>query len=150
MRALAFVFAATAVAIVAQRPVQPAASAISGSGLLPVYGVDLTIDHGADDALAKAFAPLAPLGVGAVRFGVDVRDGAAPGRVAQLCVWAAEKGVKLVPVLTGAKEGEAVGPAFAAQSAGFVTALFQTLGGMQPSRADAYQQILAFQIERAM
>lgn len=134
-----------------QAPQQPAAATISSTGLLPIYGVDLALEGApADEALKKAWPSLAPLGVAAIRFDVDVRDPGSADVVARACVWAAAAGVKLVPVLIGAKPGEPTGVELAAAAGGFVTALWQSVRGTDAAGAGVYQQILAFQIGRAM
>jgi len=135
-----------------QRPQPEAAAAISGTGLLPVYGADVTFDAaGGVEAFAKAWTSVAPLGFGVARFTVDVRDGAkAAQHVAALAVWAADQQLKIVPVLVGATEGESIPAEFAGQVGALVTSVHQSLSAMQPSRAQAYSQILAFQIERGL
>jgi hypothetical protein len=145
---LAVVVFLCAIAAQGQQAGQIPATAISSTGLLPIYGADLALER--PETLQQAWTSLAPLGAGVVRFDVDVRDPAAVDALADTCAWAAGTGVKIVPVLIGANAGEPLPAAYASQAAGFVTALAQALRGGDPARAAAYQQILAFQLGRAM
>lgn len=143
---------------------QPA-QAVSQTGLLPVYGVDFPFDptwvdssgfpsqsadhpnFGTNATFQQVWDTLRPAGLNCIRFAVDVRDPkAGANRVANLCVWAKNNSVNLVPVLTGADTGAAPGESLVANSTAFAKALASTMRA-DPQNLQAYSRILAFQIE---
>ena len=147
-----------------QVPAAPA-SAVAQTGLLPVFGVAVDIDPSQVDGTAFP-STLPNLGVGeklqglwdgylracgfnVLRFTIDVRDpgGEQSARMANLCLWAKQSGVRLVPVLVGSNAGEPLLIDYAAQSSKFVGAVATRLKG---DHLDAYAQILAFQLERPL
>lgn len=103
---------------------QPKEQAVSQTGLLPVYGVDLNFDAawvdgakfpsesaehpggGVNATFQQVWEALKPSGFNIVRVPIDIRDmpGAA-NRLATLCVWAKANNVSLIPVLLGAERG---------------------------------------------
>lgn len=138
-------------------------TAISETGLLPIYGVDFNVDPtwvdpeifpsgspdfphaGVSAAFQAAWDAVAPAGFSVIRYRVDVRDAAAVAtRVANLCLWASERGVKLVPVLVAEDAGEPLGIDYAGQVSAFVTALLDVL--QNADRLDLYGQVLAYQL----
>jgi hypothetical protein len=143
--------------------------AISQTGLLPVYGVDLDFDpswvdkaefppnstayphYGTNSVLRTVWDALKPLGFNAIRFPVDVRDDkSAVNQIANLCVWAQNSGAHLIPVLTGSDPGQAPAPQYPAQAARVVSQIVATLqkGGTQ--NLQTYTQILCYQIENEL
>lgn len=141
------------------------ASAVAQTGLLPVFGVAVDIDttqvdgsafpstlpnFGVGDGLQSLWDTyLHACGFNTLRFKLDVRDpdGSESVRLANLCLWAKQTGVRLVPVLIGSNQGEPLLIDFAAQSAKFVGAVAARFKGGDEAQLDAYGQILAYQLE---
>jgi hypothetical protein len=145
------------------------APAVAQTGLLPIYGVDFNFDpawvdgekfpsqsekfphFGVNPAFQQVWEALKPLGFNALRFAIDVRDAKkAARRVANLCLWASQNNVKLLPVLVGAERNHSLGDGFASDTADFSKALLKTLRSEDGQYLAAYPQILAFQLEHQM
>src|SRR5262249_41945760 len=108
--------------VLAQQDVsKPGAQAVTQTGLLPIYGIDMSFDKswvdgsrfpsqsasyshfGASETLQNVWDTLKLSGFNSIRFTVDVREAdSAANRVANLCVWAKNNNVRLVPILVGA------------------------------------------------
>lgn len=148
---------------------QPNAQAVSQTGLLPVYGIDFRFDamwvdgaqfpsqsaahpnFGVNAQFQQVWQILQMGGFNIIRFPVDVRDTtSAANRVANLCVWAKNNNVKVVPVLAGAERGQQLGADFATNTSAFVKALLATLRGGGGQHFDAYTRILLYQFEDQM
>src|SRR5262245_2874901 len=148
---------------------QPKAQAVSQTGLLPVYGIDFRFDEtwvdgaqfpsqsaahpnfGVNAQFQQVWQTLQTSGFNIIRFPVDVRDTAsAANRVANLCVWAMNNNVKVVPVLAGAERGQQLGADFATNTSAFVKALLAALRGGGGQHLDAYTRILLYQFEDQM
>lgn len=148
---------------------KPDAQTVSQTGLLPVYGVDFTFDpawvdgaqfpsqsanhpnFGVSAAFQQVWDTLKPSGFNVIRFPVDVRDGqGAPNRVANLCVWAKNNNVKLVPILVGADRGQPLGVDFSQNAAAFVKNLMAAFKKGGASSLGDYTQILLYQVENNM
>jgi len=148
---------------------QPKAQAVSQTGLLPVYGIDFRFDatwvdgaqfpsqsaahpnFGVNAQFQQVWQTLQTSGFNVIRFPVDVRDTtSAANRVANLCVWAKNNNVKVVPVLAGAERGQQLGADFATNTSAFVKALLAALRGGGGQHLDAYTQILLYQFEDQM
>ncbi|HSB12188.1 MAG TPA: CARDB domain-containing protein [Blastocatellia bacterium] len=164
---LAIVLGAAANRALAQELKEPPATqAVSQTGLLPVYGVDFNFDSswvdgskfpsqsaqfansGVNNSFQQVWDGLRPSGFNIVRFQIDVRDGAtAANRLVNLCVWAKQNGVKLIPVLLGADRGKFPGKDFPQNVASFIAATLTALRSGDGQSLAAYSQILAYQIE---
>ncbi|HZI66639.1 MAG TPA: hypothetical protein VFF17_08750 [Thermoanaerobaculia bacterium] len=138
---------------------------MSQSGLLPIYGVSLDLDEAWVDGRKFPSAEsnagvrpplqqlwdtrLAPAGLNVVKFGVDVNDAKAQesARLANLCVWAKDRGIKLVPVLVGSKSGQPLAADYAARAKTFVATLISTLKRNKSANLPAYGQIAFYQLE---
>ena len=148
---------------------KPDSQAISQTGLLPVYGIDLNIDpawvdgaqfpsgsssypsFGARPVLQKIWDALKAAGYNTLRFEVDVRDAQSSAiRVANLCVWAKNNNVRLTPVLIGAERGKPLGNEYPANVAAFIKALLAALRSGDGGQMEVYTQILAYQLENEM
>src|SRR5262245_10886226 len=139
---------------------QPKTQAVSQTGLLPVYGIDFRFDatwvdgaqfpsqsaahpnFGVNARFQQVWLTLQTSGFNIIRFPVDVRDTAgAANRVANLCVWAKNNNVKLVPVLAGAERGQQLGADFAKNASALVKSLLATLRGGARQTPEAYTRI---------
>jgi hypothetical protein len=119
---------ATAVSLRAQGSSAPNSQAVSRTGLLPVCGVDFAFDpawvdaaqfpsqsasypnSGVNAVFQQVWDAPKPSGFNVLHFRLDVRDSqAAAARLANLCVWAAGNNVRVVPMLTGADQGQPIG-----------------------------------------
>ena len=137
---------------------------VSKTGLLPVYGVDISADEswvdgsqfpsqsadhpdsGTKAEFQQLWDTLKPCGLNSIRFAVDVRDPkSAANRVANLCVWSQQNSVFLMPILTG-EPNKPIDKAFTKKVGEFAKELTGTLLG-NADLAPAYGQILGFQIE---
>ena len=140
--------------------------AISQTGLLPVYGVDLRLDpgwvdqkqfpsssasfpnSGTSSTLQQVWTALQPGGYNVLRIPLDVRDaGAAANRAANLCLWAKNNNVQLILVLSDSDSGQPIGQDFPAQAATFVKTLVTLLRGNNGQYLPNYSQVMAFQLE---
>lgn len=151
--------------LIAQQPATATSSAVSQSGLLPVYGASLALDtawvdgkkfpsaepnNGVGPQLQQLWdAHLAPAGLNVLSFAVDVNDAKAQesARLANLCVWAKARGIKLVPILVGAERGQSLPTDFAARAKTFVATLISTLKRNKSAELAAYGQIAFYQLE---
>jgi hypothetical protein len=143
--------------------------AVSSTGLLPVYGVDFTFDpawvdgarfpsqsaaysnFGVNAVFKQVWDALKPSGFNVIRFPVDARDAqGAANRVANLCVWAKNNNVRLVPILTGADRGRPLGADYGANVSTFIKALLGNLRSGDGKYLEAYAQILGYQLENEM
>ncbi|HYL11112.1 MAG TPA: CARDB domain-containing protein, partial [Candidatus Acidoferrales bacterium] len=140
--------------------------AISQSGLLPVYGVDVRLDpawvdsaqfpsqspnfqnSGTSAAFQQVWGALQPGGYNAMRVPVDVRDAAgAANRAANLCVWAKNNNVQLILLLTGSDAGQPIGQDFPTQVSNFVQSLVTLMRSNSGQYLSNYSQIMSYQIE---
>ncbi len=140
----------------------PAISAISQSGLLPLFAVDVQIDpawvdgsgfpsaspqfphNGVSDALQQAWDLLRTAGFNVIRFPTNVDDKQNVTRVANLCVWAKANSVLLIPVLTSDEDLGKV--ASSNRMADFAPALITKLRSADGQQWGAYAQIAYYQI----
>src|SRR5262245_57208899 len=140
---------------------KPEAQAISQTGLLPVYAVDLSLDQGWVDGsqfpspgspvFQSVWDSLRPGGFNTLRIPVDVRDGrVAAIRVANLCVWATNNNVRLVPVLIGGDRVRTLGSDYSGSVFSFIQSLLSRLRAAGSSQLEAYTQILGYQLETEM
>src|SRR5262245_46993107 len=166
----AFLISTSTLLVLARQDVSKAgAQAVAQTGLLPIYGVDLPFDKswvdgsrfpsqsadyshfGASATLQKVWDTLKLTGFNIIRFPVDVRETeSAANRVANLCVWAKNNNVRLVPILVGADRGESVGVEFPANISAFIKGLLTNLSGGDRHYFEAYSQISAYQLEDEM
>src|SRR5215468_6579218 len=148
---------------------KPGAQAVSQTGLLPIYGIDLSFDKswvdgsrfpsqsadyshfGASVTLQNVWDTLKLSGFNVIRFTIDVRETeSAANRVANLCVWAKNNNVRLVPILVGADRGQPLGVDFPAKISAFIKGVLSILRGGDGHYLEAYSQILAYQLENEM
>ncbi|MCI0393123.1 MAG: hypothetical protein MOB07_30695 [Acidobacteria bacterium] len=148
---------------------QPQAQAVSQTGLLPVYGIDFRFDatwvdgsqfpsqsaahpnFGVNAQFQQVWQTLQTSGFNIIRFPVDLRDTTtAANRVANLCVWAKNNNVKVVPILAGAERGQQLGADFTTNTSAFVKALLAALRSGGGQHLDAYTRILLYQFEDQM
>jgi hypothetical protein len=144
-------------------PAPPASQAVSQTGLLPVYGVDLRFDpswvdgakfpsqssnFGVSESLQRVWDSLAPSGFNVIRFVIDVDDARSSGvQAANLCVWARSNNVKLLPILSSANGSRNIDSDFPKRTSEFIKALIHSLRNDDNRHLEAYSQILAIQIE---
>jgi hypothetical protein len=155
----------------AQDPAPPQGSsqnlqAISRTGLLPVYGVDVRLDPswvdgdqfpsqstnfpnlGTSAAFQQVWGALQPGGYSVLRVPVDVRDSAvSANRAANLCLWAKSRNVQLILLLTGEDSGQLIRADFPDKASDFLKALVALMRGNKGQYLTNYTQIMAFQIE---
>src|SRR5579864_524935 len=149
-----------------QPPAPAATSAITQSGLLPLFAIDVRIDpawidgstfpsaspqfphNGVSDALQQAWDLLKTDGFNVIRIPVNVDDKQAVARVANICVWAKTNSVLLIPVLTSNESRGTV--ATANPMADFVPALIAKLRSGDGQQFGAYSQIAYYQISDRM
>lgn len=143
---------------------EPQAQAATPTTLLPVYAVDLRIDAstvdgtgypssstahphaGTSAVFQRVWEGLQPSGFNAIRFPVDLSQGqAAVHRVANLCAWADQQGVSLLPVLVSAEKAP-FAEDYATAAASFVGTLVATLGAAGPESLATYPRILMFEL----
>jgi hypothetical protein len=140
--------------------------AVSQSGLLPVYGVDLRLDptwvdsgnfpsqsanfpnSGTSSAFQQVWGALQPGGYSVLRVTLDVRDSAsAANRAANLCAWAKANNVRLILTLTAEDVGQPISDSFPKQASDFVKALLGLVRAKNGQYLANYAQIMAYQIE---
>jgi hypothetical protein len=140
--------------------------AVSQTGLLPVYGVDLRLDptwidgsnspsqssnfpnSGTSSAFQQVWGVLKPGGYSVLRVTLDVRDSAAAAnRAANLCAWAKANNVRLILSLTAEDAGQPISDSFPKQSSDFVKALVGLVRANNGQYLANYSQILAYQLE---
>ena len=140
--------------------------AISQTGLLPVYGVDLRLDpswvdstqfpsqspnylnSGTSAAFQQVWGGLQPGGYNVLRMRIDVSDAnAAANRVANLCVWAKSNNVQLILTLTGSGEGQPLNPYYPTQVSNFITAVITLLQNNGSQYLVDYSQVMAYQLD---
>ncbi len=139
----------------------PAAAAISESGLLPVYGMTLELDKSWVDGkkfpnptpVSAEFQQLydsqiKPCGFNVLRVQFDVNDGKAEEstRLANLCVWAQQQGLKIAPILTCGEIGKPYPKDYAARAKAFVTTVVSALKRNKSANLPAYGQIAFYQL----
>jgi hypothetical protein len=133
--------------------------AISQTGLLPVFAVEMNLDpswvdgdnvpskslnyshNGVNDSFQGAWDLLKPGGFNAIRLTLNVGDAHSPARLANLCIWAKANNVLLIPVLDGGTASN-LGSAL-------LTPLISNLRAGDASNLAAYTQITYFQIEKS-
>src|SRR5687767_1489469 len=136
-----------------------AASPVSATGLLPIFGVG--IDFEALPAKAKPEEAVASIqkiwdsylkgaGFNVIQFPVDVRETGDRGaaRLAKVCVWAKANNVRLAPILTGAAAGEALPADFPDKVGAFAAKTIDMVG--KEGDQQAYSQIMFYQVERPL
>ncbi len=151
----------------AQETNQPqGAQAVSQTGLLPVYGIDFNFDptwvdgskfpsqasqysnSGVNNSFQQVWDGLRSSGFNVVRFQLNVRDDASAAlRLANLCVWAKQNNVKLIPVLLGAERGKFPEKDFPRNVATFINGTITALRSGDGQSLAAYSHVLAYQIE---
>ena len=137
----------------------PNSQAISQTGLLPVFAVDMNFDsswvdgadvpskspvyshNGVTDQFQSAWDLLKAAGFNAIRFALDSKDTHSASRLANLCIWAKVNNVLLIPVLENGNAGAAgtdlLGP------------LISSLRAGDGSNFAAYTQIAYFQVAKS-
>lgn len=144
----------------------PNLQAISQTGLLPVYGMDLRLDAswvdsthfpgtstnlwnaGTSPTFQQIWATLQPGGYNVLRIPIDVRDpAAAANRAANLCVWAKTNNVQLILVLNGSDAGQPLPKELPNQVASFVKSLLTLMRVNNGQYLPAYAQIMAYQLD---
>src|SRR6266550_5960385 len=152
-----------------QTTAAPSAQAVSQTGLLPVYGIDFVFDpswvdaaqfpsqsaanpnFGTTQTFQQVWDALKPSGFNVLRFSVDVRDAqSSVNRFANLCLWAQNNNVRLVPILTGGERGKSLGPDFSTHVSAFIKGLIAAFSANGGQNLKAYSQILAYQLEDEM
>jgi len=146
----------------------PNAQAISQTGLLPLFAVDVQIDpswidssdvpskspqfghSGVNDTFQKAWDALKPSGFNMVRFPLDPGDPATPARLANLCVWAKANGVSLIPILKYVRPDRNDKSAMASAIGTFVSAVVSRMHQQDASVLADYTQIAYYQLEDSM
>lgn len=143
--------------------------AISQTGLLPVYGVDLRVDpawvdqnqfpssssnfpnSGTSATFQQIWSALQPGGYNVLRVPLDVRDPkSAANRAANLCAWGKSNNVQFIFVLGAFDPGQTIGQDFSSQVANFVKTLVTLLRANNGQYLPAYSQIMAFQLEQEL
>lgn len=163
---MALLAPATGQELVAPTPAAPTPTASSSiaapTTLLPVYGVDLLFDssavdgsgfpssspehpfHGTNAVFEQIWQRLSPSGFGVIRFPLDIADEkAAVFRLANLCAWADQRQISLLPVLSGWASGAA------GEAGGLETFVRDLAATMRAAGADAersYGRILFFEL----
>ncbi len=141
---------------------QPNLQAISQTGLLPVYGVDVELDpswvdarqfpsqsssfpnFGTSAAVKQLWSALRPGGYNALRVPIDVRDVTrAANRVANLCVWAKNNNVQLILVLSAEDQGQPISQDYPNQTSTFAKTLVSLLKTNGGQYLPNYAQIMA-------
>lgn len=135
------------------------AQAISQTGLLPVFAVEMNFDpswvdgdnvpskspnyahSGVNDSFQSAWDLLKPGGFNAIRFTLDATDPHSASRLANLCIWAKANNVLLIPVL----ESESTGN----PGSTLLTSLISTLRSGDGTNPATYTQIAYFQIGKS-
>src|SRR5438552_6972284 len=110
--------------IVGSNVAQQSPQALSQTGLLPIYALDLQLDpswvdstsapsnsaefshNGINDTLQQAWETLRSGGFNMIRFPINVDDPRSVVRMVNLCVWARANSVNLIPILQGTATGE--------------------------------------------
>ena len=144
------------------------AQAVSQTGVLPVFAVDMEIDaswvdgdaapstspqfshSGVNDTLDQAWATLKPSGFDMIRFPVHLEDPKSPVRLANLCLWAKANNITLIPVLQGTAAMRSNSPAMASALGTFIANVLSRLRGGDGSALATYTQIGFYQLERPM
>jgi hypothetical protein len=144
------------------------AQAVSQTGVLPVFAVDMDIDPswvdgdtapstspqfshgGVNDTLDQAWTILKPAGFDMIRFPVHLEDPKSPVRLANLCLWAKSNNITLIPVLQGTAAMRSNSSAMASALGTFITSLISRLRGGDGSALASYTQIGFYQLERPM
>jgi hypothetical protein len=140
--------------------------AVSQTGLLPVYGVDLRLDpawvdsssfpsqsanfpnSGTSAAFQQVWGALQPGGYSVLRVTLDVRDSAgAANRAANLCAWAKTNNVRLILSLTAEDAGQPISDSLPKQSSDFVKAFVALVRANNGQYLANYAQITAYQVE---
>ncbi len=140
--------------------------AISQTGLLPVYGVDVRLDpawvdssqfpsqspgfpnSGTTAAFQQVWGALQSGGYNVMRVPIDVRDAAgAANRAANLCLWAKNNNVQLILLLTGSDPGQPIGRDYPTQASSFVQSLVTLMRSNNGQYLANYSQIMSYQIE---
>jgi hypothetical protein len=140
--------------------------AVSQTGLLPVYGVDLRLDpawvdssnfpsqsanfpnSGTSAAFQQVWGALQPGGYSVLRVTLDVRDSAgAANRAANLCAWAKTNNVRLILSLTAENAGQPISDSLSKQSSDFVKAFVGLVRANNNQYLANYAQIMAYQVE---
>jgi len=153
-------------AAASQQIAVPNTQAISQTGLLPVYGVDLRLDpswvdasqfpsqsaafpnSGTSATFQQIWSALQAGGYNVLRIPVDVRDTtASANRAANLCVWAKSNNVQLIFAMTGADPGKPIPAEFPTKASDFVKALVALIRANNGQYLGNYSQIMALQIE---
>jgi hypothetical protein len=141
--------------------------AVSQTGLLPLFAVDMQFDpswvdgddfpsksakynhSGVNDTFQQAWDALKPGGFNTIRFPVEPTDSHAAARLANLCIWAKTNNVSLIPILKGTSttKDKLLAPNDANT---FLSAVVSRLRAGDAQQLAAYTQISYFQIEDAM
>jgi len=140
--------------------------AVSQTGLLPVYGVDLRLDpawvdssnfpsqsasfpnSGTSAAFQQVWGALQPGGYSVLRVTLDVRDSAgAASRAANLCAWAKSNNVRLILSLSAEDAGQPISNSLPKQSSDFVKTFVALVRANNGQYLVNYAQITAYQVE---
>jgi len=142
--------------------------AVSQTGLLPLFAVDMQFDpswvdgddfpsksakynhSGVNDTFQKAWDALKPGGFNMIRFPVEPTGSHAAARLANLCIWAKANNVSLIPILKGAGTSKKDKLLAANDASTFLSALVSRVRAGDAQQLAAYTQISYFQIEEAV
>ena len=139
-----------------------AASPVSSTGLLPIFGVGIDFEalpgKGADAKPDEAVESVQALwsshlegaGFNVVQIAVDVGElgDKGAGRLAALCRWAESRNVRLAPTLIGAPPGRPLPDDFPDRAAAFAAKVIENVG--RDGEPTAYAQIMFYQLERPL
>src|SRR6476646_3192443 len=143
-------------------PPPPNSQAISQTGLLPMFAIDLQIDsswvdgigapsqssqfrhNGVNDTLQQIWESLSSGGFNMIRFPISVDDPQSAVRLANLCTWAKANNVTLIPILQSAATGRNDQPTLSDTLKAFVPAVV-SLTRQQDSSLATYTQIGYYQ-----
>lgn len=131
--------------------------AISQTGLLPVFAIEMNFDpswvdgdnapsksatyghNGVNDKFQSAWDKLKSAGFNTIHFALDLQDAHSATRLANLCIWAKSNNITLIPVLQNIAVNN--------PGAVFPAALVSALRAGDGQNAAAYTQIAYFQVE---
>jgi hypothetical protein len=138
---------------------------VSPGDFLPVYGIDLRVDplwvdatgfpsvsddyphDGVSAELQQIWDTLAASGFNLVRFEVDVRGGESEViRVANLCRWAQQQQITLIPVLLDQGPGLPLAADYPEMASSFVQSLIGLMSTGDGQNLESYLQIILYQV----
>src|SRR5260370_3652307 len=142
--------------------------AVSQTGLLPLFAVDMQFDpswvdgydvpsksakcrhSGVNDTFQQIWDALKPGGFNMIRVPVELGDPQAAARLANLCIWAKANSVSLIPVLKSTATKKKTRSLAANDASAFVSAVGSRVPAGDAQHLGAYTPNSYFQIEEAM